>query len=101
MAVTVVRLGSQRLGPGRVEETADGAGFTARAAPTVDGQPVTGQPGRGASKKTARQFAALSLVATLAGLPDPVSQRRTQIPEISDPVRSAPRTCWRRVKAPR
>ena len=83
MAVTVVHLESQRLGsPAAFEETADGAGFTARAALTVDGQPVTGQPGRGASKKTARQFAALSLVATLAGLPDPVGQ--TQDPDTGD-----------------
>jgi hypothetical protein len=75
MAVTVVHLESQRLGfPAVFEETADGAAFTARAALTVDGQSVTGQPGRGASKKTARQLAALSLVATLAGLPDPVGQ---------------------------
>ena len=58
------------------------AGFTVRAALTVDGQPVTGQPGRGASKKTARQLAALSLVATLAGLPDPVSQ--AQDPDTGD-----------------
>lgn len=83
MAVTVVHLESQRLGsPAAFEETADGAGFTARAALTVDGQPVTGQPGRGASKNTARQFAALSLVATLAGLPDPVGQ--TQDPDTRD-----------------
>ncbi len=83
MAVTVVHLESQRLGsPAAFEETADGAGFTARAALTVDGQPVTGQPGRGASKKTARQLAALSLVATLAGLPDPVGQ--TQDPDTGD-----------------
>jgi superfamily II DNA or RNA helicase len=83
MAVTVVHLESQRLGsPAAFEETADGARFTARAAVTVDGQPVTGQPGRGASKKTARQFAALSLVATLAGLPDPVGQ--AQVPDTGD-----------------
>jgi superfamily II DNA or RNA helicase len=83
MAVTVVHLESQRLGsPAAFEETADGAGFTARAALTVDGQPVTGQPGRGASKKTARQLAALSLIATLAGLPDPFGQ--TQDPDTGD-----------------
>jgi hypothetical protein len=75
MAVTVVHLESQRLGsPAAFEETADGAGFTARAALTVGGQPVTGQPGRGASKKTARQLAAVSLVARLAVMPDPVGQ---------------------------
>ena len=83
VAVTVVHLESQRLGsPAAFEETADGAGFTARAALTVDGQPVTGQQGRGASKKTARQLAALSLVAALAGLPDPVGQ--TQDPDTGD-----------------
>jgi superfamily II DNA or RNA helicase len=75
MAVTIVHLESQRLGtPAAFEEAADGAGFTARTTLTVDGQPVTGQPGRGVSKKTARQLAALSLVATLAGLPDPAGQ---------------------------
>ena len=74
-AVTVIHLESQRLGtPATFEETADGVGFTARATLMVDGQPVTGQPGRGASKKTARQLAAQSLVAVLAGLPDPVGQ---------------------------
>ena len=83
MAVTVVHLESQRLiSPVAFEETADGAGFTARAALTVEGQSVTGQPGRGASKKTARQLAALSLVARLAGLPDPVGQ--TQDPDTGD-----------------
>jgi hypothetical protein len=61
MAVTIVHLESQRLGtPAAFEETADGAGFTARTTLTVDGQLVTGQPGRGASKKRARQLAALS-----------------------------------------
>ena len=80
MAVTVVHLESQRLGsPAAFEESSDGAAFTVRAVLTVDGQPVAGQPGRGASKKTARQLAALSLVATLAGLPDPVGQ--TQDPD--------------------
>ena len=83
MAVTVVHLESQRIiSPVAFEETADGTGFTARAALTVEGQPVTGQPGRGASKKTGRQFAALSLVARLAGLPDPVGQ--TQDPDTGD-----------------
>ncbi len=75
MAVTVVHLESQRLGsPAAFEESSDGAAFTARAVLTVDGRPVAGQPGRGASKKAARQLAALSLVAMLAGLPDPVGQ---------------------------
>ena len=77
MAVTVVHLEAQRLGSlAAFEETADGAGFTAQAAVTVGRQAVTGQPGRGASKKAARQLAALSLVATLAGLPDPAGQAR-------------------------
>ena len=75
MAVTVVHLESQRLGSAAAfQESADGAAFTARVALAVDGQPVTGRAARGASKKTARQLAALSLVATLAGLPDPVRQ---------------------------
>jgi superfamily II DNA or RNA helicase len=75
VAVSVVHLESQRLGtPAAFEESADGVGFTSRITLMVDGQPVTGQPGQGASKKTARQFAALSLIATLAGLPDPAAQ---------------------------
>jgi hypothetical protein len=75
MAVTVVHLESQRLGsPAAFEESSAGAAFTARAVLAVDGQPVAGRPGRGASKKAARQLAALSLVATLAGLPDPAGQ---------------------------
>ena len=56
MAVTVVHLESQQLAsPAAFQETPDGAAFTARVTLTVDGQPVTGRPGRGASKKTARQ----------------------------------------------
>ena len=75
MAVTVVHLESQRLGTvAAFEESADGAGFTSRITLMVDGQPVTGQPGQGASKQTARQLAARSLIASLAGLPDPAAQ---------------------------
>ena len=86
MAVTVVHLESQRLGaPAVFEESADGAGFTARITVTVDGRPVTGRPGRGPSKKAARHFAALSLAAKLADLPDPLGRMPDTAPANSGP----------------
>jgi superfamily II DNA or RNA helicase len=74
-AVTVVYLEAQRLSAAIEFEEGGGAdGFTACATLTVGGRKVRGRPGSGASKKMARRLAALSLVAALAGLPDPLDQ---------------------------
>jgi len=80
-AVTVVYLEAQRLSaPIAFEEGGGADGFTARATLTVGGQHVTGRQGTGASKKTARRLAALSLVAALAGLPDPLDLSAGPVP---------------------
>ena len=72
-AVDVVDLEAQRLGvaPMRVTESAAEGGFTATASLERDGVSVEGKAGYGGSKKTARQAAALSLLAALTGLAVP------------------------------
>ena len=69
-AVAVVGLEAQRLGvaPMQVTESAADGGFTATASLERDGARVEGKAGYGGSKKTARQAAALSLLAVLTGL---------------------------------
>ena len=64
-AAAVVGLEAQRLGvaPMQVTESAAGGGFTATASLERDGARVEGKAGYGGSKKTARQAAALSLLA--------------------------------------
>ena len=64
-AVAVVGLEAQRLGvaPMQVTESAADGGFTATASLERDGARVEGTAGYGGSKKTARQAAALSLLA--------------------------------------
>ncbi|MFC0864219.1 DEAD/DEAH box helicase [Sphaerimonospora cavernae] len=70
-AVTILNLEAQRLGGslGMVEGMAEEGGFTAQA--SIGDAPAAGQVARGASKKTARRAAALSLLAILSGFPDP------------------------------
>src|SRR5271166_3458291 len=77
-AVAVVGLEAQRLGvaPMQVTESAADDGFTATASLERDGARVEGKAGYGGSKKTARQAAALSLLAALTGL---------AVPEDDDP----------------
>ena len=72
-AVAVVGLEAQRLGvaPMQVTESAADGGFTATASLERDGARVEGKAGYGGSKKTARQAAALSLLAALTGLAVP------------------------------
>jgi hypothetical protein len=72
-AVAVVGVEAQRLGvaPMRVTESAADGGFTATASLERDGARVEGKAGYGGSKKTARQAAALSLLAALTGLAVP------------------------------
>jgi hypothetical protein len=64
-AAAVVGLESQRLGVAsmQVTESAADGGFTATASLERDGARVEGKAGYGGSKKTARQAAALSLLA--------------------------------------
>lgn len=64
-AVAVVGLEAQRLGvaPMQLTESAADRGFTATASLERDGARVEGKAGYGGSKKTARQAAALSLLA--------------------------------------
>ena len=72
-AVAVVGREAQRLGvaPMQMTEPAADGGFTATASLERDGARVEGKAGRGGSKKTARQAAALSLLAVLTGLAVP------------------------------
>src|SRR6266702_3206535 len=72
-AVAVVGLEAQRLGvaPMQVTESAADGGFTATSSLERDGARVEGKAGYGGSKKTARQAAALSLLAALTGLAVP------------------------------
>jgi superfamily II DNA or RNA helicase len=72
-AIAVLGLEAQRLGvaPMHVTESAADGGFTATASLERDGARVEGQAGHGSSKKTARQAAALSLLAVLTGLAVP------------------------------
>ncbi len=72
-AVAVVGLEAQLLGvaPMQVTESAADGGFTATASLERDGARVEGKAGYGGSKKTARQAAALSLLAALTGLAVP------------------------------
>ncbi len=72
-AVAVVGLEAQRLAvaPMQVTESAADGGFTVTASLARDGARVEGKAGYGGSKKTARQAAALSLLAALAGLAVP------------------------------
>ena len=72
-AVAVVGLEAQRLGvaPMQVTESAADGGFTATASLERDGARVEGKAGYGGSKKTARQAAALSLLAALTGVAVP------------------------------
>ena len=72
-AVAVVGLEAQRLAvaPMQVTESAADGGFTATASLERDGARVEGKAGYGGSKKTARQAAALSLLAALTGLAVP------------------------------
>jgi hypothetical protein len=72
-AVAVLGLEAQRLGvaPMQVTESAADGGFTATASLERDGVRVEGKAGYGGSKKTARQAAALSLLAALTGLAVP------------------------------
>jgi superfamily II DNA or RNA helicase len=72
-AITIVSSEAQRLGVAgmRVTESAADGVFTARASFERDGALLEGDQGRGSSKKAARQSAALSLLARLAGLPVP------------------------------
>ena len=77
MAVAVVGLEAQRLGVAamQVTESAAGDGFSARRASERDGVRIEGKTGYGSSKKTARQAAALSLLAALTGLAIPDGDR--------------------------
>jgi superfamily II DNA or RNA helicase len=73
MAISIVSTEAQRLGVAgmQVTESAAGAVFTALASLDRDGTRVEGTQQRGSNKKTARQAAALSLLAELTGLAVP------------------------------
>jgi superfamily II DNA or RNA helicase len=73
MAISVVSAEAQRLGVAgmQVTESAEGAVFTAMAALDLDGTRVEGKQQYGGNKKTARQAAAVSLLAELTGLAVP------------------------------
>ena len=73
MAVSVVGLEAQRLGlvGMDVAESATDGRFTAEAALELDGGTRVAGSGHGGSKKAARQAAAVSLLAALAGLAVP------------------------------
>ena len=81
-AVAVVGLEAQRLGvaPMQVTESAADGGFTATASLERDGARVEGKAGYGGSKKTARQAAALSLLAALTGLAVPADDDPPAVP---------------------
>jgi hypothetical protein len=59
----------------QVTESAADGGFTATASLERDGARVEGKAGYGGSKKTARQAAALALLAALTGLAVPADNR--------------------------
>jgi superfamily II DNA or RNA helicase len=73
MAISVVSAEAQRLGVAgmQVTESAEGAVFTAVASLDRDGTRVEGTQQYGGNKKTARQAAAVSLLAELTGLAVP------------------------------
>jgi hypothetical protein len=81
-AVAIVGLEAQRLGvaPMQVTESAADGGFTATASLERDGARVEGKAGYGGSKKTARQAAALSLLAALTGLAVPADDDPPAVP---------------------
>ena len=81
-AAAVVGLEAQRLGvaPMQVTESAADGGFTATASLERDGARVEGKAGYGGSKKTARQAAALSLLAALTGLAVPADDDPPAVP---------------------
>ncbi len=73
-AVAVFGLEAQRgVAPMQVTESAADGGFTATTSLERDGARVEGNAGYGGSKKTARQAAALSLLAALTGLAVPAA----------------------------
>ena len=92
MAVSVVSTEAQRLGVAgmRVTESEANGMFTATASLERDGTRVEGRQRHASNKKAARQAAALSLLAELAGLAVP-DHEPDRGPAASAPARTAPR----------